>query len=76
MSKRITNQARGPAADKIEAAIEPIERMDLLINSAQHNFRDREIEPHAANRVEVALDMLESEITALRRTLYGEALGP
>ncbi len=70
MSKR-----RG-SAQPIEAAITPIERLELLISAAQQNFRDRDLEPRAAQNVAVALDMLEAETTALRRTLYGDELAP
>jgi hypothetical protein len=45
-----------------------------LISTAQQNFRDREIEPKAAQHVAVALDMLAAETIALRRILYGEEL--
>jgi len=73
MSKRATAKPRG-SAKTIEAAVEPIERLELLISAAQQNFRDREIEPRAAQHVAVALDMMEAEAIALRRILYGEEL--
>jgi hypothetical protein len=60
----------------IEAAIEPIERMELLIASAQQNFHDLDIEPKAAQHLAVAIDMLEAETASLRRVLYGDDLGP
>jgi hypothetical protein len=63
-------------AKSIEAAIEPIKRIELLIASAQQNFRDREIKPVCSQRLAVALDMLNYEVIALRRVLYGDQTGP
>ena len=75
MPKRPVGKSTTPTKT-IEAAIEPIERIDVLIASAKQNFRDREINPACSQRLAVTLDMLGAEVIALRRVLYGEALGP
>lgn len=75
MSRRASTKPRG-AAKAIEDAIDPIERLDVLVFAAHESFLSREIDDDALNRVAVALDMLSAEVLALRRALYGDALGP
>ncbi len=74
MSKR-ARKMRGPVK-AVEAAIDPIDRLDVLIAAAKQNFRDREIIPVCSQRLAVTLDMLGAEVVYLRRVLYGDELGP
>lgn len=73
MKRRAAAKPRG-AAKAIEDAIEPIERLELLTYAARESFLEHEINPEAAQHLAVALDMIKSELVALRRALhYGDS---
>ena len=73
---RASNDVPLSPAERLERAIDPIARVDLLTSAAKHFDKRRDCDPEAAGHVTVALDMIEDQVEGLRLTLYGPDRAP
>ncbi|WP_072389098.1 hypothetical protein [Hyphomicrobium sp. CS1BSMeth3] len=73
---RVRRPASFSLKERVERAVDTIERIELLIGSAMHFDDHRRDNPQAANHVIVAHEMIRDQLQALRQELYGPALGP